>query len=123
MSSSTRLEDADWLTLADGDEIEWTGRPSLLTVAPQLLAAFVVGFGGAVAISTLDSVLQTGIPASLRVLPIFAGLGIFAVVFLRWYRVQYVITSAKSTSNAVSSRWISPRFGFRGFKIRRSTSR
>ncbi len=95
MSSSNRLEDAEWLTLTAGDEIEWTGRPSLITVAPQLLAAFVVGFGGALAVSALDSVLQTGVPASLRVFPILAGIGIFAVVFLRWYRVQYVITTSE----------------------------
>ena len=95
MPSTERLESADWLTLSGDERIEWTGRPSLFTIAPQLLLAVVVGVGGALAVSALDSVVDGTVPAFLRLLPLLAAGSILTVVLLRWYRVQYVITSTQ----------------------------
>lgn len=94
MPSSERVASADWLTLSGDERIEWTGRPSLFTITPQLLIAVVVGIGGALAVGALDSVVD-GVPAVVRLLPPLGALSILAVVLLRWYRVRYVITSTQ----------------------------
>ena len=94
MPSSERLQSADWLTLSGDETIEWTGRPSLLTITPQLLLAVVVGVGGALAVSAIDSVVDW-VPAVVRLLPLLAAGTILTVVLLRWYRVRYVITSTQ----------------------------
>ncbi|MFW6320416.1 MAG: PH domain-containing protein [Halohasta sp.] len=93
MPSTERLRSADWLTLTDDETIEWTGRPSLFTVAPQLAAAVAVGVGGALAVLLVESLLDGPVPAILRLLPFVAALGLAAVVLLKWYRIRYVITS------------------------------
>ncbi len=93
MSSTDRLQSAEWLTLGDGDTIEWAGRPSLFTIAPQIIAAFVVAIGGAIMVSLLGSVFT--LPAVVHLLPLAAALAVLGVVGLRWYRVQYVITSSE----------------------------
>jgi uncharacterized membrane protein YdbT with pleckstrin-like domain len=95
MPSTERLESADWLTLSGDERIEWIGRPSLFTIVPQLLIAVIVGVGGALAVSALDSVVDGTVPAVVRLLPLLAALSILAVVLLRWYRVRYVITSTQ----------------------------
>jgi len=94
MPSTERLESTDWLTLSGDERIEWTGRPSLFTVAPQLLLAVVVGVGGALAVGAIDSVVD-GVPAVVRLLPLLAAVSVLGVVLLRWYRVRYVITSTQ----------------------------
>lgn len=93
MSSSDSLQSADWLTLSGDERIEWTGRPSLFTIAPQLLLAVVVGIGGALAVAALDAAVDGTIPAVVRLLPLLAAGSVLTVVLLRWYRVRYVITS------------------------------
>lgn len=95
MGSSERLASADWLTLTGDEQIEWTGRPSLFTIVPQLLVAFGVGVGGALIVSALDSVVDQALPAVVRLLPLLLALGILVVVLLKWYRVRYIITSNK----------------------------
>lgn len=90
---SEQLRSADWLTLTDDETIEWTGRPSLFTLAPQFGGAIVVAIVGAFGISVLDSTLSRPIPGVVRLLPLLAALSILAVVLLKWYRVRYVITS------------------------------
>lgn len=92
MASSERLQSADWLTLPADERIEWYGRPSLFTIAPQAIAALIVTIGGVVAVSVLTSVFGT-IPGGVYVLPLLAGGSMLAVVVLRWYRIQYVITT------------------------------
>ena len=94
MSSTARLESADWLTLAEDERIEWTGRPSLFTVAPQLLLAVAVGVGGALIVAALGETTET-VPAVVRLLPLGGAGALVAVVLLRWYRVRYVITSSQ----------------------------
>ena len=93
MPSSERVASTDWLTLSGDERIEWTGRPSLFTTAPQLLVAVIVGIGGALSVSALDSVVDGTLPGVVRLLPLLVALSILAVVLLRWYRVRYVITS------------------------------
>jgi len=95
MPSSERVASADWLTLSGDERIEWTGRPSLFTITPQLVVSVVVGIGGALAVAALDSVVDGGVPAVVRLLPLLAALSILVVVLLRWYRVRYVITSTQ----------------------------
>jgi len=92
MTSSERLQSAEWLTLADGEQIEWHGRPSLFRIAPQVIAALLVAVGGALGVSLLRSAVGT-LPGIVHLLPFFVGGGMLAVVFLRWYRVEYVITT------------------------------
>jgi len=94
MSSDERLQSADWLTLRDDERIEWHGRPSLFTIAPQVGAALLVAVGGAVGVSLLRSAFGT-LPGVVHLLPVLVGGGLLAVVVLRWYRVEYVITSSE----------------------------
>jgi len=94
MSSTARLESADWLTLAEDERIEWTGRPSLFTIAPQLLLAVAVGVGGALIVAAIGETADT-VPAIVRLLPLGGAGALVAVVLLRWYRVRYVITSSQ----------------------------
>ncbi|MFO7833959.1 MAG: PH domain-containing protein [Halohasta sp.] len=94
MSSTERLESADWLTLSDDERIEWTGRPSLFTIAPQLLLALAVAVGGALVVAAIGETVDT-VPAIVRLLPLVGGGAVLAVVLLRWYRVRYVITSTQ----------------------------
>jgi len=93
MSSTDRLQSADWLTLSGDDTIEWTGRPSLFTIAPQIIAAFVVAVGGAFVVSLLGSAVA--LPAFVHLLPLVAALAVLGVAGLRWYRIRYVITSSE----------------------------
>jgi len=92
MTRSERLQSADWLTLTDGEQIEWHGRPSLFRIAPQVAGALLVAIGGAVAVSLLTS-LVGAIPTVVHLVPFLIGGGLLTVVVLQWYRVQYVITS------------------------------
>jgi len=92
MRSSERLQSADWLTLTNDEHIEWHGRPSLFTIAPGILLAVLVGIGGAVAVSTLRSAFGQ-LPGVVHLLPLLVAGGLLAVVVLRWYRVEYVITT------------------------------
>jgi|AntRauTorcE11898_2_1112593.scaffolds.fasta_scaffold19268_2 uncharacterized membrane protein YdbT with pleckstrin-like domain len=93
MATADRLQSADWLTLAEDETVEWTGRPSLFTIGPQLFGAVIVGSLGAFGVAVLGSALPRPLPAVVHFLPLLAALSIFAVVLLRWYRVEYVITS------------------------------
>ena len=95
MTASERLRSADWLTLTDDETIEWTGRPSLFTVAPQIGVAVIVATVGAVAVSVLDSVLGRPVPAVVRLVPLLAALLILTVALLKWYRIRYLITSKR----------------------------
>ena len=92
MASSERLQSADWLTLTADERIEWHGRPSLFTIVLQAIAALVVAVGGVVAIVLLNSVFGP-LPGAVYLLPLLAGGSMLAVAVLRWYRIQYVITS------------------------------
>jgi len=90
--SSNRLASADWLTLNADETVEWHGRPSLVTIAPQIALAALVGVGGAVALSVVGSAVGT-LPGIVYLLPFVASGSILAVVILRWYRIEYVITT------------------------------
>ncbi len=92
--SSERLQSAGWLTLTDDETVEWHGRPSLFTIAPQILLALLVGVGGAVVVSTLRSAFGQ-LPGAVHLLPLVVAGGLLAVVVLRWYRVEYVITTSE----------------------------
>lgn len=93
MSSTDRLQSADWLTLSGDERIEWNGRPSLFTLAPRIIAAALVGLLGGVGVSLLSSLLGWSVPGVITAVPLLAALGSIAVVVLGWYRIQYVITS------------------------------
>ena len=93
MSATDRLQSADWLTLSGDERIEWTGRPSLFTITPQLLVVAIVGMGGTLALSALGLVVDRSVPVFVRLLPLLVALLVLVVVLLRWYRVRYVITS------------------------------
>ena len=95
MSSTEGLESADWLTLSDDERIEWTGRPSLFTIAPQLLLAVAVGIGGALVVAAVAATVEGSLPGVVRLLPLLGATAVVAVVLLRWYRVRYVITSTQ----------------------------
>lgn len=93
MTALGSLESADWLTLTNGEQIEWMGRPSLFTIAPRLLIAVLVGVGGVMLVSLLASVATVNIPTAIQLSPLLIGLAMGVIVLLRWYRVQYVITT------------------------------
>ncbi len=93
MSSTDRLESAEWLSLSEGESIEWMGRPSLFTIAPQVIAGAGVGVGGAVVVLLLGSAFV--LPAIVHLLPLSAALAVIGVAVLQWYRIRYVITSSE----------------------------
>jgi uncharacterized membrane protein YdbT with pleckstrin-like domain len=103
MSLHTRLpgihenpEDADWLHLADGETVRWTGRPSRYTIATALVSAFALAIGGLVLTAWLVSAGGGGdVPAWVGYLPLVltaVGLVWGAMTYLDWIRLLYVIT-------------------------------
>ena len=94
MTASERLQSADWLTLSDDERIEWYGRPSLFTIAPQAGFALIVAIGGVVGVWMLSAAFGP-VPGVVYLLPVVVGGSILTVGLLRWYRVVYVITSTE----------------------------
>lgn len=80
-----------WVTLGEGEEIVWSGRPSMFLVVGSLLVGFVVVAAG----SALYGVF---IPADtglrwLGLVVVVVGVAYMAYTGLRHQSTQYVITS------------------------------
>jgi len=84
------LEGEDWLHLTEGEEVRWSGRPSLVTILPELLTGGVLAAIGLVVI-VLFSEMRAAI--AVGVLVVLSGLAIAALAYLRWWRLMYVITT------------------------------
>lgn len=88
--------DANWLHLTDGEEIRWTGRSSVYTIALSLAIAAGLFLAGLIASGLLFQFLEgTAIPETIGLLPLVVSL--VALVrgirtYLDWVRTLYVIT-------------------------------
>ena len=96
MGTYDHLEDADWLRVEDGEEIQWAGRPSRYTIAASLAFDAVFVVGGTALTGWLLAILDgIGMPNWLGFAPL--ALALYGAVsgaktYLRWRRHLYVIT-------------------------------
>lgn len=90
------VENADWLHLTDGEEIQWTGRPSVFTIASDLVIAGVLFFSGFIVAGLLIAFFEgTPIPDSLGLLALLVSAAALASgiwTYAEWLRTLYVIT-------------------------------
>ncbi|WP_331236257.1 PH domain-containing protein [Natronorarus salvus] len=84
------LEGEDWLHLTEDEEVRWSGRPSLVTILPELLAGGVLVAIG-IAVVALFSEASAAVVIGLLV--VLSGLAIAGLAYLRWWRLMYVITT------------------------------
>jgi uncharacterized membrane protein YdbT with pleckstrin-like domain len=89
-----------WVTLTDGEEVIWQGRPTLYHfMGRTILGLVLVGFGILVWL-VVDNVIETGVtvPAAvpggiLGVVIVLLGLTMSAKPLLEWWNVRYLVTS------------------------------
>lgn len=90
------IEDADWLHLGEDEEVHWTGRPSLYTIASATVGGLLLAVAGIALTLWLRSALDGSvIPALLGFLPLLltvAGVWWATLAYLNWVRLLYVIT-------------------------------
>lgn len=91
MSDST--DGPSWVTLTPNDRVVWSGHPSLraaLWTLGSRLLLIGLGIGGVIVFSFI---IDTPILLALSFVPIGAGLLSIAMLFLRRWSVQYVLTT------------------------------
>ncbi|MFC6764582.1 PH domain-containing protein [Natrinema soli] len=90
------VEDADWLHLTKGEEVQWSGRPSRFTILFAIIGGLLFALGGIVGTVILLSVLAgQALPAWVGYLPLVltvVGVVIVGKTYLEWLRLLYVIT-------------------------------
>lgn len=97
------MRSSDWLTLTDGEQVVWSGGPSTVLVARELLAEtglvvvgiLVAGYGPRL-VDGLGSPLLDALPAGVRVIGLLlAVVGIVAwlVTYLRFQSIEYLVTN------------------------------
>ena len=95
-TSSDAVAESDWLQLSEDESLQWTGRPSVLTLAPATIIVLLLVIVGILTTAwARDFVAAQGWPAALGLMPIgvaIIGLGIGLVEYLRWLRIRYAIT-------------------------------
>ena len=92
-------QDYDWLHLTDDEAVLWTGHPSLYTVAPGLLASFVLAAVG-IALTVAFALSVAWLPDPLTTLPAWTPLvlvvcgALYAVgEYIVLKQTRYVITT------------------------------
>ena len=90
------IETADWLDLSEGEQIQWTGRPSAYTISLSIVTGLMLAVLGIVLTWwLLPRADASALPRWLGYLPLAltaVGLGRAAVTYLHWIRLRYVIT-------------------------------
>lgn len=90
------IETADWLHLSEGEQIQWTGRPSVYTITLSVATGLLLAALGIVLTWwLLPRADASALPRWLGYLPLAltaVGLGRAAVTYLHWIRLRYVIT-------------------------------
>lgn len=77
-----------WVTLTEGEELVWSGHPSLLSVGGSFVVGLifiVIGIGVAI--------FFEGVIRLLSLIPIGLGLFMIVVTYINYLSVQYVLTS------------------------------
>lgn len=88
--TATPQDVPDWVTLTDGEEVVWSGRPSIYPIVSSLLAGALLVVGGFVLYNLLPADLAFRWVAYLLV-PV--GLLLMAVAYVRHTATRYVVTS------------------------------
>lgn len=87
----------DWVTLTDGEQVVWTGGPSALRVAGELVGeAVVVVVGLAIAAATPAEVAGVTIPEAVGMVGLLIALvGLLAglLTYLRYDAIKYLVTT------------------------------
>ena len=90
------IETADWLDLSEGEQIQWTGRPSAYTIALSIATGLMLAVLGIVLTWwLLPRADASALPRWLGYLPLAltaVGLGRAGLTYLHWIRLRYVIT-------------------------------
>lgn len=86
------IENSQWLTISEDEEVVWWGHPSLIPMAPTMFLGVVVAILGVYATIAYYDTLEL-----LPLIAIPVGLGIALFEYLRFISVFYVVTSNKVT--------------------------
>lgn len=90
------VETADWLHLSEGEQIQWTGRPSPYTIALSVVSGLLLAvFGIVLSLWLLPRADASALPRWIGYAPLAltaVGLARAAVTYLHWIRLRYVIT-------------------------------
>lgn len=77
-----------WVTLTDGEQVVWSGHPSLLSVGGSVVVGIIF-----IAIGISAGIFFEGVLRLLSLLPIGLGLFMIVVTYINHRSVQYVLTS------------------------------
>ncbi|WP_254536331.1 PH domain-containing protein [Halomarina litorea] len=80
----------DWVTLTDGEEVVWSGQPSIYPILSSLVAGFLVALGGFVLYILLPQDLAFRWVVYLLV-PL--GVLLMGVAYVRHTATRYVVTT------------------------------
>lgn len=90
------VANADWIHLVDKEQVRWSGRPSMFTLAPATAVTMIFGvIGIGLTLLVRPVVTEAGWPAVIGDLPLalaVAGIGYGVLAYLTWLRLLYVIT-------------------------------
>ncbi|SFR41936.1 PH domain-containing protein [Halogeometricum limi] len=78
--------DADWVTLDDGERVEWSERPLLESVLPQAASVFALALGWVVVARLLE------LPSLAVFAGLFVGLALAVGVVYPVYTTAYLVT-------------------------------
>lgn len=94
--SYDELATADWLHLTEGEQVQWAGRPSWLTIATSVAIGVGLAVLGIVLTVWLSGVITgENVPSWVAYLPlvlVLIGAGRVGATYLNWIRLLYVIT-------------------------------
>lgn len=77
-----------WVTLTEGEQLVWSGHPSLRSVGGTFVIGLIV-----LAVGIGVGILSEGIIQILSLVPIGLGLFIVGVTYINYRSVQYILTA------------------------------
>lgn len=90
-------EAPDWVTLTDGEEVVWTGHPSLITESGSvLLGAVLVAVGVALTVGVAPRMGLTGPLSLVGAVVVLVGLLVVVAAFVRTRTRAYVLTTEEA---------------------------
>lgn len=90
----------DWVTLTDGEEVVWQGRPTLYHFVGQTIFGVVVAGVGLLVWVVAENVIETGLPLPAEVpggliggFIVLIGIATSGKRLLEWRSIRYLLTS------------------------------